>query len=209
LNLSIAPANFRLLQGSLADCWNDNVAREGRYSYNESLYVSSLISIVREPPRAQVEPERSLHFRAAIRVLVSRCTDVIHDRHPLSVTQAKTAITAVKDRPLKMFLPQELGAEGLEQSISGTIDRSARFSIIAASVMNHSTDNPASVTVITVAIRAKCTASSCRNEARLILRYADKGGRQITQVELCFRHARDLLERNRAAGLIVFDNREA
>jgi hypothetical protein len=140
-------------------------------------------------------------------VLVSRCTDVIHDRHPPAVTQVKTAITAMKDRPLRCSYPQELGAEGLERSISGTIDRNSRFSIIAASVMNHSTDNPASVTVITIAIRAKCTASSCRNEARLILRYADKAGRPITQVELCFGRGRDLLERNRAAGLIVFDNR--
>ena len=87
------------------------------------------------------------------------------------------------------------------------MDRDARFIVFAAGMMNDSTDNTASVTVTTIAMRAKCTASSCRNEARLILRYADKAGRPITQVELCFRHGRDLLERNRAAGLIVFDNR--
>jgi hypothetical protein len=68
--------------------------------------------------------------------------------------------------------------------------------------------SPANVTVIPIEFRTKCTAAGCRNLGRLVLRYADRAGRPIRQIELCFKHAQELLDRNRAAGLKVFDNRD-
>ena len=48
--------------------------------------------------------------------------------------------------------------------------------------------------------RALCRVSVCRNLARLILRYADSGGRPIGNGEFCHAHARVRIEGARAAG---------
>jgi len=65
-----------------------------------------------------------------------------------------------------------------------------------------------SVTIVTITYRARCTELRCQNRARLILRYADAGGRPIRNWELCHAHARVKLARDRAAGLKVYDDRE-
>jgi aminoglycoside phosphotransferase (APT) family kinase protein len=75
-----------------------------------------------------------------------------------------------------------------------------------------STDHPetaASVTVIAIGYRARCTESGYRNLGRLILRYADAGGRPMSNAEFCYAHARVRLARDQAAGLKVYDDREA
>jgi hypothetical protein len=43
----------------------------------------------------------------------------------------------------------------------------------------------------------------------LILRYADAGGRPMSNAEVCHAHARVRLARDRAAGLKVYDDRES
>jgi hypothetical protein len=74
-----------------------------------------------------------------------------------------------------------------------------------------SEDNPesaASVTVVTLGIySAKCKAPACGNRATLLLRYADAGGRPIAHPVLCHGHGRERLERDKEAGLKVFDDR--
>ena len=42
----------------------------------------------------------------------------------------------------------------------------------------------------------------------MILRYADAGGRPMSNAEFCHAHARVKVERNREAGLKVYDDRE-
>jgi hypothetical protein len=74
-----------------------------------------------------------------------------------------------------------------------------------------STNHPetaASVTVVAVGYRARCTVPRCKNLGRMILRYADAGGRPISNSEVCHAHARVRLARDRAAGLKVYDDRE-
>jgi hypothetical protein len=65
-----------------------------------------------------------------------------------------------------------------------------------------------SVTVVTITYRAQCSEPRCRNRARLILRYADAGGRPMSNSELCHAHARVRIARGRAARLKVYDDRE-
>jgi len=67
-----------------------------------------------------------------------------------------------------------------------------------------STDNPetaASVTIGALGYRARCTEAGCGNLARLGLRYADAGGRPMTNLVFCHRHGRLRVERDGAAGL--------
>ena len=74
-----------------------------------------------------------------------------------------------------------------------------------------STNHPetaASVTVVAVGYRARCTVPRCKNLGRMILRYADAGGRPISNSEVCHAHARVRIARDRAAGLKVYDDRE-
>jgi hypothetical protein len=74
-----------------------------------------------------------------------------------------------------------------------------------------STNHPetaASVTVVAVGYRARCTVPRCKNLGRMILRYADAGGRPISNSEVCHAHARVRVARDRAAGLKVYDDRE-
>jgi hypothetical protein len=67
---------------------------------------------------------------------------------------------------------------------------------------------PASVTIVALGYRARCTEPGCRNLARLILRHADAGGRPVTNAEFCFGHGRLRVEGNLAAELKVYDDRE-
>ncbi len=71
-----------------------------------------------------------------------------------------------------------------------------------------SQDKPTSVTLIPLTIRVECGAT-CRNRARLGLRYADRDGRSIMQVERCLAHANFALDLGVADGLIVLDNQGA
>jgi hypothetical protein len=67
---------------------------------------------------------------------------------------------------------------------------------------------PGSLTIIPLGYRARCTERGCRNLGRMILRYADAGGRPMSNAEFCHAHARVKVERNREAGLKVYDDRE-
>jgi len=64
------------------------------------------------------------------------------------------------------------------------------------------------VTIVILGYRARCTTSACRNLGRLILRYADAGGRPMSNGEFRHAHARERIEGARAAGLTVYDDRE-
>jgi hypothetical protein len=59
-----------------------------------------------------------------------------------------------------------------------------------------------------IGYRARCTEAGCGNLARLGFRYADAGGRPMTNLVFCHRHGRLRVERDRAAGLKVYDDRE-
>ena len=65
-----------------------------------------------------------------------------------------------------------------------------------------------SVTIITLGYRARCTEPNCPNLGRVILRHADVGGRPMANAEFCNAHGRARIERDRAAGLRVYDNRD-
>ena len=49
----------------------------------------------------------------------------------------------------------------------------------------------------------------CKNLGRMLMIYADAGGRPIGHLVLCHAHARTRLGRDRAAGLKIYDDREA
>jgi hypothetical protein len=72
-------------------------------------------------------------------------------------------------------------------------------------------DNPAatSVTIVAGGYRARCTEAGCKNLGRMILRHADAGGRPMSNSEFCYGHGRLRVERDRAAGLKVYDDRGA
>ena len=67
---------------------------------------------------------------------------------------------------------------------------------------------PGSRTIIPLGCRARCTERDCRNLGRMILRYADSGGRPISNSEFCLALVRVRVARDRAAGLKVYDDRE-
>jgi hypothetical protein len=69
-------------------------------------------------------------------------------------------------------------------------------------------ETPTSVTILAAGYRARCTRAGCANLGRLILRYADAGGRPMSNSEFCHAHARVKLLRDRAEGLRVYDDRE-
>jgi hypothetical protein len=68
-------------------------------------------------------------------------------------------------------------------------------------------ETPASV--LAVSYRARCTEAGCTNLGRVILRYADAGGRPTNRPVLCLAHARVTVARDRAGGLKVYDDRES
>ena len=55
---------------------------------------------------------------------------------------------------------------------------------------------------------ARCTEAGCANLGRLILRYADTGGRPMSSSEFCYAHARVRVARACTVGLKVYDDRE-
>lgn len=61
------------------------------------------------------------------------------------------------------------------------------------------TEISASVTIIDLGYRARCTENGCRNLGRMILRHADAGGRPTDNAELCLAHGRSRIERDPAA----------
>jgi hypothetical protein len=67
---------------------------------------------------------------------------------------------------------------------------------------------PASVTIVTIHYRARCTEPACKNVARMILRHAEAGGAPLTSLEFCNAHGRARLETDRTAGLKVYDDRK-
>jgi hypothetical protein len=67
---------------------------------------------------------------------------------------------------------------------------------------------PGSLTIIPLRYRARCTEAGCKNLGRMILRYADAGGRPMSNSEFCHGHARVRVPRDQAAGLKVYDDRE-
>jgi hypothetical protein len=74
-----------------------------------------------------------------------------------------------------------------------------------------STDDPetaASVTIAALGYRTRCAEAGCGNLARLGFRYADAGGRPMSNLVLCHAHGRERITRDRAARLKVYDDRE-
>jgi hypothetical protein len=69
-------------------------------------------------------------------------------------------------------------------------------------------ETPTSVTIVSLGYRARCTEPACRNLGRLILRYADAGGRPMNNAEFCHAHATVMIERAGAVGLKVYDDRK-
>lgn len=69
-------------------------------------------------------------------------------------------------------------------------------------------ETAASVTIVALGVySAQCKGPRCRNLGRLLLRYADADGRPISHSVLCHAHARLRVERDRVAGLKVYDDR--
>jgi hypothetical protein len=72
-----------------------------------------------------------------------------------------------------------------------------------------------SLTIIPLGYRARCAEAGCKNLGRMILRYADAGGRPMNNAEFCHAHARvrdrggprrgaQGLRRSRRPGFITF-----
>jgi hypothetical protein len=74
---------------------------------------------------------------------------------------------------------------------------------------NHDPEIPAAnLTICAVGYRARCTAAGGTNLGRLILPYSDVGGRPISNSAVFHAHARVRIERDRAVGFEVYDDRE-
>jgi hypothetical protein len=71
-----------------------------------------------------------------------------------------------------------------------------------------SAEEAAKLTILSIKYRARCTAVGCQNLAQTILRYADLGGGPLSNLERCNRHTREAFERDRKAGLTIYDERE-
>ena len=65
-----------------------------------------------------------------------------------------------------------------------------------------------SVAIITLGYRARCTEPGCSNLGRVIMRHFDAGGRPMSNAEFCNALGREKIERDRAAGLRIYDDRE-
>jgi hypothetical protein len=76
-------------------------------------------------------------------------------------------------------------------------------------VSTDNTEAAANVTIGAISYRARCTEAGCKNLGRLLMIYADAGGRPIAHPVVCKEHGRRRLARDRAAGLKVFDDRVA
>jgi hypothetical protein len=72
-------------------------------------------------------------------------------------------------------------------------------------------ENPQTAAIVKIgpiSYRARCTEAGCKNLGRVLMIYADAGGRPIAHLVLCHEHGRERLTRDHAAGLNVFDERE-
>jgi hypothetical protein len=58
-----------------------------------------------------------------------------------------------------------------------------------------------------ITYRARSTEAGCKNLGRMMMIYADAGGRPIAHPVLCDGHGLVRLTRDRTAGLKVFDDR--
>jgi hypothetical protein len=63
------------------------------------------------------------------------------------------------------------------------------------------------VTIVPLDYHSRCSEPGCRKLARILLRYAH--GRPMSNREFCNEHGRARVKRDRAAGLRVYDDREA
>ena len=63
------------------------------------------------------------------------------------------------------------------------------------------------LTILSIGYRARCSVTARGNLAQTILRYADRGGRPLSNLERCNRHGREALERDREAGIVIYDER--
>jgi hypothetical protein len=70
-------------------------------------------------------------------------------------------------------------------------------------------ESAAIATIVPLGYRARCTEAGCNNLGRMILRYADTGGRPMSNSEFCIAHGRMRVARDKAAGLKIYDDREA
>jgi hypothetical protein len=66
-----------------------------------------------------------------------------------------------------------------------------------------------SITVLVIDYRERCIEPGCENLARALLRYADRAGRLLFNLEECNFHARQTLERDVKLGLAIHDARES
>ena len=66
----------------------------------------------------------------------------------------------------------------------------------------------AAATIVTLGYRARCAEAGCKNLGRMILRYADAGGRPMNNAEFRHAHARVRIEGVLCLGHKVYDNRE-
>jgi hypothetical protein len=89
------------------------------------------------------------------------------------------------------------------------VDYEKSTGLVEKAVNTDQPDTAASVTARPIAYRARCTEAGCKNVGRLLMIYADAGGRPIAHPVLCHAHGRERLERDKEAGLKVFDDREA
>ena len=69
-------------------------------------------------------------------------------------------------------------------------------------------DSAASVNIGAISYRARCTEAQCKNLGRMMMIYADAGGRPTSHPVLCHAHARVRIERDPAAGLKVLHDSE-
>jgi hypothetical protein len=69
-------------------------------------------------------------------------------------------------------------------------------------------ETAASVTIRALGYRAPCTEAGCKNLGRVLMIYADAGGRPIAHPVVCHTHGHERVARDKAAGLKVFDDRE-
>jgi len=63
------------------------------------------------------------------------------------------------------------------------------------------------LTILSIGYRARCSVTGCGNLAQTIIRYADRGGRPLSNLERCNRHAREALEHDREAGIVIYEER--
>jgi hypothetical protein len=89
------------------------------------------------------------------------------------------------------------------------VDYEKSTGLVEKAVNTDQPDTAASVTARPIAYPAHCAEAECKNVGRLLFIYADAGGRPIAHPVLCLAHGRERLERDKEAGLKVYDDRKA